>query len=123
MQDAIGVGLLSFAVSIILAIILGALFLWLGAKIAKIKHTTFWKALMATIASSVITSIITFLLGLLQQIGAYIGLILSVVVTIWVIKSVFYTTWRKAIIAWFFMCVAFIIARLIVTSSADLIIL
>ena len=123
MDETIGVGLLSFAVSIILAIILGVLFVFWGAKVAKIKYTTFWKALMATVASSVITSLVTLFLGLLQQVGAYIGLILSVVITIWVIKSVFNTTWRKAIIAWLFMGIAFVIARLIVASSTSLIIL
>jgi len=83
-----GTGLVVLVISFVVA----AFFLWLGAKIVKIKNSGFGKALLATF----IGFVAAIILGLIPAIGWLLGLIAYIII----IKYVFATDWGKAILAW-----------------------
>lgn len=83
-----GYGLLILVVAFVVA----AFFLWVGAKIAQIANATFVKALLATFLGLVAGIV----LGFVPAIGWLLGIIAYIVI----IKYVFATDWVKAIIAW-----------------------
>ncbi len=96
-----GYGLLILLVTLLV----GAFFLWIGAKVAKIAGATFLKALLATFLGMVAGII----LGLVPVLGWLLGIVAYIVI----IKYIFNTDWGKAIIAWLISFVAAIITGVI----------
>jgi len=70
-----------------------AVFLWLGAKLAKIENATFEKAFIATLGGLILSVI----LGILIHV---IGWLIGLIAFLWIVRTVFNTDWAKAIIAW-----------------------
>ncbi len=96
-----GYGILILLVSLLVA----ALFLWIGAKIAQIGGATFLKALLAVFLGMIAMAI----LALVPILGWLLGIVAYIVI----IKYVFNTDWVKAIIAWLISFVAAIIVGVI----------
>lgn len=80
--------------------LLSAFFLLQGAKIAGIENPTFGKAITAVIiggiAVAVLSGVIALALPMLLPVGGIGGMLLY----LWVVKTIFKTTWDKAFIAW-----------------------
>ena len=86
-----------------------AIFLAIGAAVAGIEGRSYGKAFVASgvyvLVSWVVGAVLTFL-------GVGSGLIpfvLGVVINLYIIKSVFSTSWGKAIVAWLIQLVATVI--------------
>jgi len=92
---ALGAGVLFMLVVgvVVVATMVSALFIWIGAKLAGIQNATFMKSFWAALVSSVI---IWVLAAVINAPGWIIGLLVSLVV----IKVIFDTTWGKAFLAW-----------------------
>ena len=90
---------------ILVSWVVGAFFLWLGAKIAGIKPASFVKALIATLFGFVAGIV----LGLIPVLGWLLGIIAYIII----IKYVFATDRGKAIIAWLVSIIAVIIVSII----------
>lgn len=109
-----GMGLLVALGVLFLTIIIGAFFVWLGAKMARVEKATFGRAFLAAIAASLASSLVgwgfSFISGPFWSIvGAVIGLI----VVIWVFKLIFDASWGKAFLIWLMQLVAIFLAILI----------
>ncbi len=93
---------------LVVFLLIGALFLWVGAKVAKIAGATFGKAFLAALLG-VVAGLI---LGLVPAIGWLLGIIAYIII----IKYVFNTDWGKAIIAWLIAFVASLIVGFILAK-------
>ena len=108
----LGLGLIAF---LVLALLISAFFLWIGAKLAGIREASFGKAILAALVSVVALALLQIVLSLIPRIGGTLGLLLGILVSIYVIKAVFDTGWGKAILAWILYIVAIIVAGIIAT--------
>jgi hypothetical protein len=106
----LGVGLIAF---LVLALLISAFFLWIGAKLAGIRGASFGKAVLAALVSVAALAILEIVLSLIPRIGGTLGLLLGILVSIYVIKAVFDTGWGKAILAWILYIAAIIVAGII----------
>ena len=106
----LGLGLIAF---LVLALLISAFFLWIGAKLAGIREASFGKAILAALVSVVALALLQIVLSLIPRIGGTLGLLLGILVSIYVIKAVFDTGWGKAILAWILYIVAIILAGII----------
>ena len=97
----------------VLEVILSALFLMIGAKVAKIENATFGRSVLASLGAALVTWIIAIVFSILPVIGTVIGFLLGVLLSLFVIKGVFSTTIQKAFLAWVFNILAKIIAIVI----------
>ena len=97
----------------ILSILISGFFMWLGAKMAGIKKSTFGRAILAAIAASLITYIVSAVFSVLPVIGTILGFFIGLLLSLFAIKSVFNTTFGRAFLAWIFNIVAQILAVII----------
>lgn len=95
------VGIIGF----IALVVIDSIFLWIGTKIARIDKASFGKAILAVIIMMVLSAILAFALGPL----GFIGILLSFLVTLWVVKTWYDTSWGKAFLALIIAFVAFIV--------------
>lgn len=73
-------------------VVIDSIFLWIGTKIARIDKASFGKAILAVIIMMVLSAILGSALGPL----GFIGILLSFLVTLWVVKTWYDTSWGKA---------------------------
>ncbi|MBN1882450.1 MAG: hypothetical protein JW885_09770 [Deltaproteobacteria bacterium] len=94
---ALGAGVLFLLVLgvVVVATMVSAFFIWIGAKISGVENATFMKSFWAALVSSVL---IWVLAAVINAPGWIIGLLVSLVV----IKAIFKTTWGKALLTWIF---------------------
>jgi len=119
-------GLVAAGGLFLLSLLIGAFFIWIGAKLARIPKRTFGRAIIAALASSVATWLVAWIFSFFpgspwwSLIGAVVGLL----VVLAVFKSVFDTTWGKAFLIWLLQVVAIFLAIVIAafTFAAALII-
>ena len=113
MMALIGVG--AFLGVLLLGVLIGGFFVWLGAKMARVERGTFGRAILAALAATVASGLVSWLFSLfgdglfLSVIGALVGL----VVVLWVFKSIFDTSWGKAFLIWLFQVIAIVITLVI----------
>ena len=104
----------SFGIGIVFAFILmvivGGLLMWVAAKIAKVEKSSFGRAMAAAVAASFVEIFVAFLFNLVPVFGNLFGFILGLVITIFVIKVVFGTSFGKALLVWIFNLVAAFVA-------------
>jgi len=113
-------------VLIFLSFLIASLFIWVGAKIARIKNSTLKKAFIASITASFITYIMTVLLSALPIFSTILCYFIGLFLALFAIKIVFNSTLRQAFLVWIFNTVAqvltvFIGASLFIGGIKDLI--
>lgn len=94
----------------ILAALIAAFFMWIGAKMAGIKEATFGKSLIAAIGAEFIIWIFSLILSVIPVIGTVIGFIVGLTFAIFVIKGTYNTSFGKALVAWVFCVISEIVA-------------
>lgn len=97
----------------LIMIVVDTVFLWFGAKFARIEDATFGKAFIAALGGLIISAILG---RLIPVIGGLLGLIAF----LWVVKTVFNTDWGKAVIAWLFAIVIAIVVVVIVMVAVGI---
>ncbi|MFC1617851.1 hypothetical protein ACFL2B_01070 [Patescibacteria group bacterium] len=100
---------------IVLSVLVGGFFVWIGAKLARVEKGTFGRAILAAIAASIASWLVAALFTLIPGpwwIGL-IGAIIGLVVVLWVFKSMFDCTWGKAFLIWIFQLIAMVIVTLV----------
>lgn len=91
--------------NLIISVIIGTIFIHIGAKLAKISDATILKAFEVAL----IGAILALILGLVSFWGSLLALILVIAI----IKYVYSTTWGKAFIAWILYIIVFIIVMVV----------
>ncbi|MFC1721535.1 hypothetical protein ACFL0Z_01330 [Patescibacteria group bacterium] len=113
MVALIGVG--AFLGFLLLAVLIGGFFIWLGAKMARVERGTFGRAILAAIAGALASGLVSWVFSLFGDglIFSVIGAIVGLIIVLWVFKSIFDTTWGKAFLIWLFQLVAIAITLVI----------
>ncbi|MCD6127239.1 MAG: hypothetical protein J7J21_02525 [Methanomicrobia archaeon] len=103
-----GLTMTAAIIAFVLSLIIGALFVWFGAKVAGVnkRRRTWGNAILAVI----LMLVLRILLG---HIGGGIGELLGIIGSIAIIKYVYSTAWVKAIIAWIFMLIAIVVVTIV----------
>ena len=104
----------TFLLIIVVNVLFGTFFIWLGAKMAKVHDITFGKCVLTAIGAALVTNIIGWVFasftGILALIGWFIGLLLSILV----IRAIFKLTWKKGFLVWLFHVFAELIAVVVI---------
>ena len=100
----------------IFAVILGGFFMWIAAKIARVKCSSFGRAMLAAVGTSLVLFIITFIMSFIPILGNAAGFIIGLILQIFVIKGVFDTSTGKAVLVWIFNIFASIVAILLASA-------
>jgi len=103
-----GLTMTAAIIAFVLSLIIGALFVWFGAKVAGVnkRRRTWGNAILVVI----LMLVLRILLG---HIGGGIGELLGIIGSIAIIKYVYSTAWVKAIIAWIFMLIAIVVVTIV----------
>jgi general secretion pathway protein G len=106
---ATGTLLAALAVGFLIVAAIAGFFLWIGAKLARIDGATFGRSMMAAVAAALASFVVAVILALFGLPGA--GTVIGILVDILVIKSIFKTTFLKALVCWLgYLVSAFIAA-------------
>ena len=97
----------------IIATIIAAFFMWVGAKIAGVRNATFFKSIIAALGSAFITWFVSFIFSVVPVFGTILGFMIGLFFAILVIKASYSTSFGKALLVWIFHVVAEIIAIII----------
>ena len=103
-----GLTMTAAIIAFVVSLIIGALFVWFGAKVAGVnkRRRTWGNAILVVI----LMLVLRILLG---HIGGGIGELLGIIGSIAIIKYVYSTAWVKAIIAWIFMLIAIVMVTIV----------
>jgi len=103
-----GLTMTAAIIAFVVSLIIGALFVWFGAKVAGVnkRRRTWGNAILVVI----LMLVLRILLG---HIGGGIGELVGIIGSIAIIKYVYSTAWVKAIIAWIFMLIAIVVVTIV----------
>jgi hypothetical protein len=115
----------SFGIGIVFAfifmVLIGGLFMWIAAKIARVEKSSFGRAMAAAVATAFVEILVSFLFNLVPVLGSFFGFIVGLLAAILVIKTVFATSFGKAFLVWIFNIVAagigLLLAAMLMASS------
>jgi len=98
---------------LVLWVLFSAFFIWIGAKMAFIPKASFGRAVMTAIACGMGSFFLSGILLFLPGIGPLLGQIIGIVLSLFIIKAMFDTSFGKALLAWMFQIFAVVIALLV----------
>ena len=110
MEEILGLGIAAILGIVVISIIVAGIFMLIGAKIAGVKNATLGKSIWAAIASGFIMWIVTLVFSIIPILGSIIGFIIGLILALLVIKSVYSTSFGKALLVWIFNIIAQVIA-------------
>ena len=94
------------------AVLISAVFMWIGARIVRVLRPYFYKALLAAIVGTGLAWLIRFLMAMIMPLaGAVFGFLLGFLIVLLIIKAVFDTSLGQALIVW--LC--FLVSQLVIT--------
>lgn len=102
---------------VILGVVIGGFFMWVGAKMAGVANATFGRSILAALAASFITWLVSGVCSILPVVGTVVGFILGLLLGIIVIQGVYGTSFAKALLVWIFNVMAQILALLIAIAT------
>lgn len=114
------VDIVGLIIDLVVAGIIGGIFVWLAAKALKAPRATYWHGILTVISAIIVTDIIRYLLGSLGIIAE----IIEVVVILLLIKHFFGVGWLKAIViailAWIILIVVIFVLALLGIAFASI---
>jgi hypothetical protein len=114
-MEIVGFALFLFVAGcIVVATAVSAVFIWIGARLAGIDRATFVRSFWAALVSSFFVWALTGIGAAVFGFGSIAGWIIGVIITLFVLKVVFDTTWGKAFLAWLFHGMAQLLVLVIV---------
>jgi len=102
---------------VVLAALLAGLFMWIGAKLARVPGATFGKAILAGIASAFASWLMTAVFSVVPVIGTLVGFLAGLLLSAFVIQAVFDTSLEKALLVWVFHLLAEILVIVIALAT------
>lgn len=102
----LGYTVLSFALIALVGAVVASVFIWIGAKIARVAGTTFGRAMVAAISAGFLNWLSATVLLELEVTSEVAGFLIGLFLTILVIKAAFDTSWGKALLVWVFNIIA-----------------
>ena len=114
-MDYLGMSIGALILMIVVSILIGSLFLYLGAAIAGIEGKSFGKSVGAFVLSWIVVVLISAIFSFVPLIGSILGFIVGLILSILIVKSIFGTSSGKAFIALLLAWVLSIIAGFVMT--------
>jgi hypothetical protein len=112
-MEVVGAALGAVLGLLALWILLAALFIWIGAKMAFIEKSSFARAVLAAVACGTSSFVLSGMLLAIPVIGPVLGQIIGILLSLIIIKAIFETSFGKAFLAWVFQIFAVIVAFVI----------
>ena len=113
------VDIVGLIIDLVIAGIIGGIFVWLAAKALKAPKATYWHGILTVISAIIVTDIIRYLLGSLGIIAE----IIEIIVILLLIKHFFGVGWLKAIViailAWIILIVVIFVLALLGIAFAS----
>ncbi len=106
----------SALISLLIMIIVSAVFYWLGARMAKVPGATFGRAVAAAVLAGVVGLILQLVLSIMPGAGNILAFIVTLIVTLLIIKAVYKTTLGKAFLVWLFGFIAAMIVMAVLAA-------
>jgi hypothetical protein len=107
------VDIVGLVIDLVIAGIIGGIFVWLAAKALRAPKATYWHGILTVISAIIVTDVIRYLLGSLGIIAE----IIEIVVILLLIKHFFGVGWIKAIViavlAWVILIVVIFVLALL----------
>ncbi len=104
------------------AMVLGGIFMLIGAKLAGVKQATLGNAIFAALACSLLSFLLSGTLSIIPLFGTMSGVVISLILHVLIIKEIFNTSTGKALLTWIFnffaQVVAVIMAMIILGTGA-----
>ena len=94
--------LVVFLVVALLASLIGALFMWVGAKLAGVRESSFGRSIAAASGASFATWSIALVASVVPGVGTAAGLLLGIFMSVLIIRSAYDTSLGKAFLVWIF---------------------
>ncbi len=107
MMGELGMG--AAVVLTLVGIVLGAVFLWLSARIFKLHDKSF----MTPLTIAAIVGVVGYILGLIPFVNMVGGLV-TIVLGVWLIKDKYRLHWGKAVLVWLVYFALAIVAMLVI---------
>jgi hypothetical protein len=104
----------SILVLFVISLVLGAIFMLIGARMAGVANVSFGKCVLAAIAASFITYLASLVLSIFPIIGTVLGFIAGALLSMAVIKGIFNTSFGKAFLTWIFNFIAQVVAMFLI---------
>jgi len=106
------VDVVGLIIDLVVAGIIGGIFVWLAAKALKAPKATYWHGILTVISAIIVTDIIRYLLG-----SGIIAAIIEIIVILVLIKHFFGVGWLKAIViailAWIILIIVIFVLSLL----------
>jgi hypothetical protein len=102
-------GALAVVLFFVLGVLISAIFIYIGVKLAKVQRATFGRAFGAALLMIIINFVVGLIVGLATGGNPIAGFIVGLLITLFVIKGVFSTSLGKAFVAWIFAILSQII--------------
>lgn len=99
-MQVLGIALGTFLLFLLIAVLVGTFFMWIGAKLAGVKKAGFGNSFLAALGSALVTWLISALFAGVAGIGAIIGFFIGLLLSLLVIKAVYKIDWGKAFLVW-----------------------
>ena len=112
--------LVATAVAVLVAAVLGGVFMMIGARLAGIPNATFFKSAGAALSCAIVALVVSTVFSTVPGIGVLAGFALSVLLCLWIVKAIFSTTMRKALVAWLCNLAAQVVAAMVIYFVASL---
>jgi multisubunit Na+/H+ antiporter MnhG subunit len=90
-----------------LSVLICAVFMWIGARLAQVHRANLLKAILAAILSVVVSGVLRHALtATVPLAGSIFGFLLGYLLVLLIIKGVFNTSFLRALVVWFFFLLA-----------------
>ncbi|HJO95927.1 MAG TPA: hypothetical protein QF753_21220 [Victivallales bacterium] len=103
-------------ISFLLILLFGSLIIHLAAKFSFVKNATFGKAFKACLVTAVVSFIINIVLMFIPPLGPVLGFFISLLVTLYILKSIYDTGWIQALVIWFMEWVVIVLIVIIIAA-------
>ncbi len=97
----------------VLAVVLSGFFVWIGAKIARVEKSSFWRVVLTGIGAAWICWMVPLNNFLVPLRDTGLALIIGIILSFFVIKGALETSIRKALLVWTFHLIAQVLAIVI----------
>ncbi len=97
----------------VVGVLVGSLLLHVSAKVASVPDATFGKAIFAFLANMILSAVLNGVLALLPVAGTIIAVLLSLILTLFVLKSIYKIGWGHSLLLWVIQWVVYVLMMIV----------
>jgi len=112
-MEIAGVMLFVALLVLLAGLMAAALLVHVAARLSAVPDATFFKAVKAVVANTVVSIVLSLVFSIVPLAGTLLGMVLSLVATLWVFKAIYAVDWPKAFLLWLMQWVVLVALILI----------